>query len=305
MATRDPFKAVRTHCLGIHGVTEKLSHGSPSFFARGATPSRGGRCFAMCLDDHHGDGILGLWLAVPEGMQKSLVEQDPETFFVPPYVGKRGWVGVRLDRALPWTEVVDLLDIAHGTVRPALTVFFDSPAQWRAWLEENHATAEELVVGFWKKGTGKPSMTWSESVDEALCFGWIDAVRRRIDEDSYSIRFTRRRATSTWSAVNVAKMAALEADGRMTEAGRAAFAQRRESRTGTYSYEQGDVALDESALRTDPAAWEFWTRQAPSYRKVVAHWVTSAKRPETREKRMNELVADCAAGRKIRSQRWG
>jgi uncharacterized protein YdeI (YjbR/CyaY-like superfamily) len=186
-----------------------------------------------------------------------------------------------------------------------MTVFFASPAEWRAWLQENAATADELVVGFWKKSSGKPSMTWSESVDEALCFGWIDAVRRRIDDESYSIRFTGRKPTSTWSAINVAKMATLEADGRMTDAGRLAFAQRRESRTGTYSYEQGDVALDESVLRADPAAWDFWSRQPPSYRKVVSHWVTSAKRPETRAKRMRELVADCAAGQKIRSQRWG
>jgi uncharacterized protein YdeI (YjbR/CyaY-like superfamily) len=186
-----------------------------------------------------------------------------------------------------------------------VTVFFASPAEWRAWLEDHHATADELIVGFWKKGTGRPSMTWSESVDEALCFGWIDAVRRRIDDESYTIRFTRRKPTSNWSAINVAKMAALEAAGRMTDAGRAAFGNRRESRTGIYSYEQGDITFDESALRADPAAWEYWTRAAPSYRKVVMHWVTSAKRPETREKRMTELVADCAAGRKIRSQRWG
>jgi uncharacterized protein YdeI (YjbR/CyaY-like superfamily) len=187
----------------------------------------------------------------------------------------------------------------------ATAEFFASAAAWRAWLQEHHAAADELVVGFWKKATGKPSMTWSESVDEALCFGWIDAVRRRVDDDSYTIRFTRRKPTSTWSAVNVAKMAVLEADGRMTDAGRAAFAQRRESRTGTYSYEQGDVVMDETALRADPAAWAYWCAAAPSYRKVVRHWVTSAKRPETREKRMAELVADCAAGRKIRSQRWG
>jgi uncharacterized protein YdeI (YjbR/CyaY-like superfamily) len=183
--------------------------------------------------------------------------------------------------------------------------FFASPKHWRAWLEKNHATADELVVGFWKKGTGRPSMTWSESVDEALCFGWIDAIRRRIDDESYTIRFTRRKPTSTWSAVNVAKMSALEADGRMTDAGRAAFANRRESRTGTYSYEQGDIAFDDSALRANKAAWQYWSKAAPSYRKVVMHWVTSAKRPETRAKRMAELVADCATGQKIRSQRWG
>jgi uncharacterized protein YdeI (YjbR/CyaY-like superfamily) len=183
--------------------------------------------------------------------------------------------------------------------------FFASAADWRAWLEENAATETELLVGFWKKGTGRPAMAWSESVDEALCFGWIDAVRRRIDDDSYSIRFTRRKPTSTWSAVNVAKVAELEVAGRMTDAGRATFAARRADRTGTYAYEQGDMLLDEEPLRAAPAAWASWAAQPPSYRKVCAHWVTSAKRPETRANRLAELVEDCAAGRKIRTQRWG
>ncbi|MCA1710803.1 MAG: YdeI/OmpD-associated family protein [Actinobacteria bacterium] len=182
--------------------------------------------------------------------------------------------------------------------------FFASPADWRAWLEQHAAVESELLVGFWKKGTGRACMTWSESVDEALCFGWIDAVRRRIDDESYSIRFTRRKTSSTWSAVNVAKVAGLEAAGRMTDAGRAAFAARREDRTSTYAYEQGEVVLDDAPLRSDPAAWAFWSAQPPSYRKVCAHWVTSAKRPETRAKRLAELVQDCAAGRKIRTQRW-
>jgi uncharacterized protein YdeI (YjbR/CyaY-like superfamily) len=187
-----------------------------------------------------------------------------------------------------------------------VTTFFASPREWRRWLERNHASADELVVGFWKKGTGKPSMTWSESVDEALCFGWIDAIRRRIDDDRYAIRFTRRKPTSTWSVVNVAKVAELEAAGKMTDAGRAAFAQRRESRTGTYSFEQqGEIDFDDSALRANKAAWTYWSAAAQSYRKVCMHWVTSAKRPETRAKRMAELVADCATGQKIKSQRWG
>jgi uncharacterized protein YdeI (YjbR/CyaY-like superfamily) len=138
--------------------------------------------------------------------------------------------------------------------------FFASAADWRAWLEENAATETELLVGFWKKGTGRPAMAWSESVDEALCFGWIDAVRRRIDDDSYSIRFTRRKPTSTWSAVNVAKVAELEVAGRMTDAGRATFAARRADRTGTYAYEQGDMLLDEEPLRAAPAAWAYWPR---------------------------------------------
>jgi hypothetical protein len=115
MATRDPFAKVRTHCLAIEGVTEKLSHGSPSFFRRG-TPSRTGPCFVMCMDDHHGDGILGLWIAAPPGAQPALVGSDPATFFVPPYVGGRGWVGVRLDRSLPSAELLELLDDAHAAV---------------------------------------------------------------------------------------------------------------------------------------------------------------------------------------------
>ncbi|MCW2570949.1 MAG: hypothetical protein QOE84_872 [Actinomycetota bacterium] len=116
MATPDPFAAVREHALSIDGVTEKLSHGSPSFFARG-TPSRSGPCFVMCMDDHHSDGILGLWIAAPAGAQQAAVSRDPETFFVPPYVGHRGWLGVRLDRSLTHADLVDLLDEAHHVVR--------------------------------------------------------------------------------------------------------------------------------------------------------------------------------------------
>ncbi|MCW2501126.1 MAG: hypothetical protein JWN87_2802 [Frankiales bacterium] len=112
----DPFDAVRAHCLALDGVTEKLSHGSPSFFGKG-TPSRSGPCFVMCMDDHHGDGILGLWVAAPEGAQEAAVGTDPDTFFVPPYVGGRGWLGVRLDRALGADELAELLDEAHAAVQ--------------------------------------------------------------------------------------------------------------------------------------------------------------------------------------------
>ena len=117
MATADPFDVVRRHCLAIDGVTEKLSHGSPSFFARG-TPSRSGPCFVMCMDDHHGDGILGLWLAAPPGAQQAFVERDPDTFFVPPYVGHRGWLGVRLDRGLDWNELAGIAEDAYAEVAP-------------------------------------------------------------------------------------------------------------------------------------------------------------------------------------------
>jgi uncharacterized protein YdeI (YjbR/CyaY-like superfamily) len=182
--------------------------------------------------------------------------------------------------------------------------FFATAAEWRAWLEANHASETELVVGFYKTKTGKPCMTWSESVDEALCFGWIDAIRRRIDDDSYSIRFTRRKPSSIWSAINVAKVESLEQQGKMTDAGRAAFAHRRADRTGVYSFERGDIEFDDSPIRADEKAWAFWERQPPSYQKVVKHWITSAKRQETREKRLQELLADCRNGLRIKSQRY-
>ena len=172
-------------------------------------------------------------------------------------------------------------------------VFFASPAEWRAWLEEHHASMPEVLVGFHKKGTGRPSMTWAESVAQALCFGWIDGVRRSAGPDAYTIRFTPRRPGSHWSQVNVDLVARLEADGRMTPAGRAAFAARRDDRTAKFAYEQDEVALDaeqEEIFRADPAAWEWFSAQAPSYRKVATYWVTSAKRPETRARRLAALV---------------
>jgi uncharacterized protein YdeI (YjbR/CyaY-like superfamily) len=174
----------------------------------------------------------------------------------------------------------------------------------RAWLEQHHDSERELLVGYYKKGVDKPTLTWPESVDEALCFGWIDGVRRRIDDESYCIRFTPRRARSTWSAVNIARMPELVAAGRMTTAGLHAFEARTADNSAVYSYDAKDPGqLDEqelAAIRADPAAWAFWEKQPPSYRRAVVHWVTSAKRPETRDKRLATLVSDSAAGRRIK-----
>lgn len=180
--------------------------------------------------------------------------------------------------------------------------FFASPDDFRAWLEEHHADAVELLVGFWKKGSGRPSITWPESVDEALCFGWIDGVRRRIDDERYSIRFTPRKPGSTWSAANVARTEELVAEGRMREPGRDAFAARREAASGIYSYEQGDLAFtpeQEQELRCDPAAWEFFCAQPGSYRKSTTWWILSAKREETRTRRMQTLAEHNAARRRL------
>lgn len=183
-------------------------------------------------------------------------------------------------------------------------LFFPTSADWRGWLDQHAASEPELTVGFWKVGSSRPSMSWAESVDEALCVGWIDGVRRRLDDLSYSIRFTPRRPGSTWSAVNVAKVAALEAQGRMTDVGRAAFAGLRSDRTATYAYEKPLADVDLTFLQADPDAWSFWQAQPASYRRVVQYWLTSAKRPLTRATRMAQLLADCQAGLRIKSQRW-
>ena len=185
---------------------------------------------------------------------------------------------------------------------PGEALFFDSPGAWRAWLAEHHATAPEVLVGFHKKGTGRASLTWAESVAEALCFGWIDGVRRSAGPEAYTIRFTPRRPGSHWSQVNVDLVGRLEADGLMTEAGRAAFAARREDRTARFAYEQAEVAFDpeqEAAFRGDAAAWAWFSAQPPSYRKVATYWVASAKRPETRARRLATLVECSREGRRL------
>jgi uncharacterized protein YdeI (YjbR/CyaY-like superfamily) len=181
--------------------------------------------------------------------------------------------------------------------------FFATPAEFRAWLERHHAERRELIVGFYRKGSGRPSITWPESVDEALCFGWIDGVRRSLGEDAYTIRFTPRQARSTWSAVNVRRAGELIAESRMTPAGLAAFEARGGDRTRIYSYEQRRAAAlepgQEAQFRAVPAAWEWFQARPPSYRRAAIHWVTSAKRPETRERRLQALIDDSAAGRPI------
>jgi len=180
--------------------------------------------------------------------------------------------------------------------------FFKSPSDFSKWLATNHAKEKELLVGFYKKNTGKPSITWPQSVDEALCFGWIDGIRRRVDEDSYSIRFTPRKTSSTWSAVNIRRAQELLRDGRMTVAGKKAFAARKENRSGIYSYEQKSAELVEpyaGKLRRNKAASKFFASQPASYRKAVNWWVVSAKQEQTRLKRLGQLIKLSAAGQTI------
>ena len=186
---------------------------------------------------------------------------------------------------------------------PAKATFFPTPAAFRAWLATHHAAAEELIVGYYRKDSGRPSITWPESVDEALCYGWIDGVRRRIDEQSYSIRFTPRRAGSIWSAINIARVGELTKLKRMRKAGLAAFAKRTDRKSGIYAYEQRHLAVFpaelEPLLSKHAAAWAFWQTLPPGYRKQMTFRVTDAKKPETRLKRMTQLVAALARGERL------
>jgi uncharacterized protein YdeI (YjbR/CyaY-like superfamily) len=177
--------------------------------------------------------------------------------------------------------------------------FFRTPAELRGWFARHHAKARELRLGYWKVGSGQASITWPESVDEALCVGWIDGVRKRLDGQRYVIRFTPRKATSVWSAVNVARVQALESEGRMTEAGRAAFAARRENRSGIYSFEQRTVELPPAyakLLKANWSAWRDFESRTPSYRKAVMWWIVSAKQEATRQRRLAQLIDLAARG---------
>jgi uncharacterized protein YdeI (YjbR/CyaY-like superfamily) len=185
---------------------------------------------------------------------------------------------------------------------PLAITYFRSPADLRAWFDQHHQNARELWVGYHKKSSREPSITWPESVDEALCFGWIDGIRKSVDETRYTIRFTPRRPGSTWSAMNIARVLALKEAGRMRIAGLQAFEVRQENKSGIYSYEQRRDQLNEpyaSLLQDNQAAWDFYQAQPASYRKAVNWWVVSAKMEETRGKRLAQLVEDSANSRTI------
>jgi uncharacterized protein YdeI (YjbR/CyaY-like superfamily) len=178
--------------------------------------------------------------------------------------------------------------------------FFATPDAFRAWLEKNHATADELLVGFWKKSSGKPSMTYHEALDEVLCVGWIDGVRRG-GEDFHTIRFTPRKAKSKWSAINVGHVKRLIAAKRMKSAGLKAYEVRGDKAGRNYSYETRqpfDPAL-KAAFESNVKAWTFFTAQPPGYQRIATWWVMNAKRDETRLKRLKTLMADSAAGRRL------
>jgi len=185
----------------------------------------------------------------------------------------------------------------------AKPTFFAEPDQFRAWLAKHHATAPELLVGFYKRDSGKPSITWPESVDQALCFGWIDGVRKRVDDVSNTIRFTPRRAGSNWSSINIKRVGELDGLGHMQEAGLAAFAKRTDDKSRIYFYEQRHTASlapeHQKKLEGNRKAWAFFQAQPPGYQRLMAFWVVSAKKEETRVKRLQRLIDESTKGRRI------
>ena len=184
--------------------------------------------------------------------------------------------------------------------------FFATEADFRRWLAANHATAPELLVGFWKKSSGKPSIDWPQARDQALCLGWIDGIRKSLGDDAYTIRFTPRRKGSIWSKVNVERFEALKAAGLMTAAGEAAY-ERDKHRSGVYSYEKPLASLtrqEEALFRKNKSAWVDWEARPAGYRRSALGWVTGAKRPETRAKRLAELIGVSAEGRRLPQYDW-
>jgi len=189
-----------------------------------------------------------------------------------------------------------------SSLKPHDIVFFASQDELRDWFDANHTTATELWLGQYRKSTGRPTIAWSEAVDEALCVGWIDGVRYSLDGERFAQRFTPRRKGSNWSAINVGKVADLTAQGRMRPAGLAAFEARTPEKTAVYSYEREVAAFtghEDARFRSDAAAWADWERRSPSYRRAVTHWVVSAKRPETRARRLDQLIGASAAGQVV------
>ncbi|HSV10560.1 MAG TPA: YdeI/OmpD-associated family protein [Hanamia sp.] len=184
-----------------------------------------------------------------------------------------------------------------------MPLFFSTQSSFRKWLEKNHGKAKELLVGFYKVNSGKESMSWSQSVDEAICFGWIDGVRKSIDSESYSIRFTPRKPGSIWSAINIQKVENLSKQGFMHPSGLAAFEKRKEHKSRIYSYEKPPENLSKDFLKkfqSNKKAWKYFQSMAPSYQRTAIHWVMNAKQENTRIKRVAELINDSEAGRKIK-----
>jgi uncharacterized protein YdeI (YjbR/CyaY-like superfamily) len=286
----------RRLALELPEAVESAHMGHPDFRVRG-------KIFATLGHPAQGWGMVKL----NRDQQELFIGFDPEAFVaVAGAWGRRGATSVKLGAA-PRRLVREALAAAwHNTAPPALArqdakpTFFAGAAEFRAWLERHHRDSPELLVGLRK---GRAGLGWSEAVDQALCFGWIDGVRKRLDERSYTVRVTPRRPGSTWSASNIERVAKLRSRGLMRPAGLAAFERRVAEKSRTYSYEQAEpAALDpalEKLLRARKEAWAHFQEQAPSYRRKVVHWIMAAKSDETRAKRLHRLIEAASRGRRL------
>lgn len=313
------FAAARRYALALPGTTEAPHHTYGSFRVNGS----------IYATVPPGEEVLHLF--VPDDVREAALAMDPG--FVEPLTWGGKVVGLRVRLApAPAATVQALLRQAHAhkskkaagkkvvkvvqartAQKPVAAAraadaneptYFDTAADFRRWLDAHGATADALLVGYRKVATGQPGMGWSESVDAALCVGWIDGVRRRVDDARYTIRFTPRRPGSIWSAINIAKFERLREEGRVTAAGERAYAGRQAHRSGIYAYEQAATAElsagELQAFRRETAAWAYFEAAPPGYRKVILHWVTTAKQPATRARRLAQLVEACAEGRRLR-----
>jgi uncharacterized protein YdeI (YjbR/CyaY-like superfamily) len=193
-------------------------------------------------------------------------------------------------------------DITKSDSTKVTATFFESQDEFRKWLKSHHEKETELIVGFYKVDSGKPSMNWSQSVDQALCFGWIDGIRKSIDKESYSIRFTPRRSTSNWSAININKIEELTKAGLMKPAGLKAFSLKKENKSVNYAHENGTVFLDsnyEKQFRENKIAWDFFKKQAPSYQKAIIRWIMSAIQEKTRQSRLEKTIKESRKQKRV------
>lgn len=186
-------------------------------------------------------------------------------------------------------------------------IFFKNQSELRKWFEKNHLSEQELILGYYKKGTRKETVSWSESVDQALCFGWIDSVRKSIDAESYQIRFTPRKSNSIWSNVNINKIKYLTEKELMHSTGIEAFNKRKEHKSGIYAFENKEQQLNETFekhFKANKKAWDFFNKQPPGYKKLALHYVMTAKMETTRKKRFHDLVSDSEAGLRMKQLSW-
>jgi uncharacterized protein YdeI (YjbR/CyaY-like superfamily) len=289
MAPADPFESLQRLCLALPEATERLSHGEPTWFISG-------KVFVTYADHHH-DDRLAFWCAAPAGVQEALVGSDPERFFVPPYAGHRGWIGVFLDVPVDWEEIAQLVTDAYRLVAPKRLgsrasgppvmkkLLVTTREEWREWLEGHHDTEPEIWLVYHRKHTGEPRISYNDAVLEALCFGWIDSNQKGIDAKRFAQRFSPRKRVGGLSEMNKQRVRQLAREGKMTPAGMAVIGDALEE-------EPFSLAKDlEEALREDPQTWANYEAFPEPYRRLRIAFIEGARdRPAEFERRLRHFV---------------